>query len=56
MSQTPAKVIIVGAGIAGPVLSIFLKLAGYEPVIYERVDSIADAGLSLWYVEPTVGA
>ena len=48
-TQTPAKVIIVGAGIAGPVLSMFLKLQGYEPVIYERVDSIADAGLSLWY-------
>ncbi|PCH43569.1 FAD/NAD(P)-binding domain-containing protein [Wolfiporia cocos MD-104 SS10] len=41
------KVIIAGAGIAGPILAIFLKMKGYEPVVYERVDELADVGLSL---------
>jgi salicylate hydroxylase len=48
MSQT--KVIVVGCGIAGPVLAIFLKLKGYHPIIYERVEGEADAGLSLMWV------
>ena len=47
-TQPQTKVIVVGAGIAGPVLALFLKQIGYEPVIYERTSSIADAGLSLW--------
>ncbi|KAI0044542.1 FAD/NAD(P)-binding domain-containing protein [Auriscalpium vulgare] len=41
------KVIIIGAGIAGPVLGIFLKLNGFNPVIYERLDGVTEAGLSL---------
>ncbi|OCH85792.1 FAD/NAD-P-binding domain-containing protein [Obba rivulosa] len=41
------KVIIAGCGIAGPVLAIFLKLKGYEPVIYERVAEPTTLGLSL---------
>ncbi|OBZ66994.1 Zeaxanthin epoxidase, chloroplastic [Grifola frondosa] len=45
MSNT--KVIIAGGGIAGPVLAIFLKLKGYEPVVYERADSPTGLGLSL---------
>ncbi|GJE95018.1 FAD/NAD(P)-binding domain-containing protein [Phanerochaete sordida] len=45
MSAT--KVIIVGAGIAGPLLAVQLKAQGYDPVIYERSDSISTAGLSL---------
>ncbi|KAF9227280.1 FAD/NAD(P)-binding domain-containing protein [Gyrodon lividus] len=40
------KVIIVGAGIAGPVLAIFLKMKGYAPIIYERLPSPTEAGLS----------
>lgn len=48
--ESKTKVIIAGAGIAGPVLAIFLKLKGYEPVVYERTLSVPDAGLSLWYV------
>ncbi|KAG2143868.1 hypothetical protein BD769DRAFT_1625589 [Suillus cothurnatus] len=39
-----AKVIIVGAGIAGPVLAIFLKTRGYDPVIYERLPGPAESG------------
>ncbi|KAF9806017.1 hypothetical protein IEO21_08845 [Rhodonia placenta] len=45
--ESKTKVIIAGAGIAGPVLAIFLKLKGYEPVVYERTLSVPDAGLSL---------
>lgn len=41
------RVIIVGCGIAGPVLATFLKDKGYEPVIYERTERGASAGLSL---------
>ncbi|THV06766.1 FAD/NAD(P)-binding domain-containing protein [Dendrothele bispora CBS 962.96] len=44
-SQT--KVIIVGAGIAGPVLGMFLKSKGYHVVIYERIKRDSDGGLSL---------
>ncbi|KAF9237503.1 hypothetical protein BU15DRAFT_48616 [Melanogaster broomeanus] len=40
------KVIIVGAGIAGPVLAIFLKMKGYSPIIYERLPGPSEAGLS----------
>ncbi|KAJ6523307.1 hypothetical protein B0H19DRAFT_652134 [Mycena capillaripes] len=43
----PTKVIIVGCGIAGPVLAVLLKQKGYEPVIYERGTRSPDAGLSL---------
>ncbi|KAI0087302.1 hypothetical protein BDY19DRAFT_955012 [Irpex rosettiformis] len=39
------KVIIVGAGIAGPVLATFLKLKGYEPVVYERTSGVGDRGI-----------
>ncbi|RPD54084.1 FAD/NAD(P)-binding domain-containing protein [Lentinus tigrinus ALCF2SS1-6] len=41
------KVIIAGGGIAGPVLAMFLKAKGYDPVIYERTDGPTDMGLSL---------
>ncbi|CDO74349.1 hypothetical protein BN946_scf184645.g5 [Trametes cinnabarina] len=45
MSKT--KVIIAGAGIAGPVLGMFLKAKGYEPIVYERTHQPTDNGLSL---------
>ncbi|KAJ7676503.1 hypothetical protein DFH06DRAFT_1466010 [Mycena polygramma] len=45
MSST--KVIIVGCGIAGPVLALLLKQKGYGPVIYDRGKRSPDAGLSL---------
>ena len=43
------KVIIVGAGIAGPVLAMFLKAKGYNPIIYERLHGITELGLGLLY-------
>lgn len=36
---------IVGAGIAGPVLAVFLKTRGYDPVIYERLPGPGQGGL-----------
>ncbi|GBE81426.1 FAD/NAD(P)-binding domain-containing protein [Sparassis crispa] len=45
MSKT--KVIIAGCGIAGPVLAIFLKGKGYEPVVYERLEKPTEQGLSM---------
>ncbi|KZS98856.1 FAD/NAD(P)-binding domain-containing protein [Sistotremastrum niveocremeum HHB9708] len=47
MSSEPNRVIIIGAGIAGPVLALFLKRKGFDPVIYESHSSVEDAGLSL---------
>jgi len=44
------KVIIIGCGVAGPTLAIFLKQLGFQPVIYERAKQFADAGLSLLFV------
>jgi salicylate hydroxylase len=44
------KVIIIGCGVAGPTLAIFLKRLGFQPVIYERAKQFADAGLSLLFV------
>lgn len=49
MKETKTKVIIAGGGIAGPVLAILLKSKGYDPIVYEKVDTLADVGLSLWY-------
>ena len=43
------KVIIVGAGIAGPILAMFLKSKGYHPIVYDRLDGIIELGLSLMY-------
>jgi salicylate hydroxylase len=39
------RIIIVGAGIAGPVLAVFLKKRGYDPVIYERLPGPGEGGL-----------
>lgn len=48
MSRT--RVGVIGAGIAGPVAAMFLKQKGYDPVLYERLDSPSNAGLSIGYV------
>ena len=47
LMASKTKVIIAGAGIAGPVLAIFLKMKGYEPVIYEKISEVNDVGLSI---------
>lgn len=43
----PAKVGIIGTGISGPVLAIFLKLNDYDPVIYERNEGPEDSGIGI---------
>jgi salicylate hydroxylase len=45
--MSPIRVGIIGAGTSGLVLAIFLKLKGYEPVIYERNEQVAEAGLGI---------
>ena len=35
MTQRPRKALIIGAGIAGPVAAILLKLAGFYAELYE---------------------
>ena len=34
--------------VLGPILATFLKLKGYDPIVYERVEALGDAGPSLW--------
>ena len=45
----PTRVGIIGAGMAGPVLAIFLKAKGYSPIVYERNEAPSDAGLGIGY-------
>ncbi|HEX6384746.1 MAG TPA: FAD-dependent monooxygenase [Anaerolineae bacterium] len=42
MSTTRRKALIIGGGIAGPALAMFLKCAGIDSVIYEARSSAAD--------------
>ncbi|KAF8584811.1 FAD/NAD(P)-binding domain-containing protein [Ramaria rubella] len=44
--STP-RVLIIGAGIAGPVLAILLKMKGYAPVIYEKNMATEAGGIAL---------
>ncbi len=46
------KVIIVGCGVAGPVLATLLKSKGYHPVVYERIERDSDGGISLMCAFP----
>ena len=43
----PPTVLIVGCGIAGPVLSLLLKKKGYRPIVFEKVHTLGEAGGSL---------
>ncbi|KAJ5613834.1 FAD/NAD(P)-binding domain-containing protein [Penicillium herquei] len=45
--MAPPTVLIIGCGVAGPVLSLLLKKKGYQPVIYEKVRVLGEAGASL---------
>ena len=44
MSRTA---LIIGCGVAGPVLAILLKRKGYTPIVFEKVKELGDAGASL---------
>ena len=43
----PTRIAVIGCGIAGPVLAMFLKKRGYDPVIYERYTSASSGGIAL---------
>jgi salicylate hydroxylase len=45
--MTAPVVLIIGCGIAGPVLGIFYKRKGYHPIVFEKVQTLGDAGASL---------
>ena len=45
------RVIVVGAGIAGPILALLLHKKGYRPVIVEKVTKLGEAGGSI-YLQP----
>lgn len=51
--MSPVRVGVIGAGMAGPVLAVFLKTKGYDPVLFERTDSLPDVGLGIGYVFST---
>ncbi|KAE9367253.1 salicylate 1-monooxygenase-like protein [Stipitochalara longipes BDJ] len=38
------KVLIIGAGIAGPILALLLKKKGYNPIVLEKVRELGEAG------------
>ena len=45
--MTPPIVLIIGCGVAGPVLANFYKRKGYHPIVFEKVRELGDAGASL---------
>lgn len=46
-AMSPTRLGVIGAGMAGPVLAVFLKAKGYDPVVFERRDFSSDAGLGM---------
>jgi salicylate hydroxylase len=41
------EVLIIGCGVAGPVLAVLLKRKGYDPIVFEKVKKLGDVGGSL---------
>ncbi|KAK8054741.1 hypothetical protein PG994_009808 [Apiospora phragmitis] len=41
-----SKVLIIGCGVAGPVMALLLKKKGYNPIIFERAEALGDIGAS----------
>lgn len=46
-TAAPPTVLIIGSGVAGPVLAVLLKRKGYAPIVFEKVRALGDAGASL---------
>lgn len=38
---------IIGCGVAGPVLAVLLKHKSHQPLVFEKVKRLGDAGVSL---------
>ncbi|KAL8369931.1 hypothetical protein RB595_000336 [Gaeumannomyces hyphopodioides] len=48
MSTSPvAKVLVIGCGVAGPVVACLLKQKGYRPIVFERAPAPGDIGQSI---------
>ncbi|KAH6610106.1 hypothetical protein Trco_000126 [Trichoderma cornu-damae] len=45
--MAPPTVLVIGCGVAGPVLAILLKRKGYHPIVFEKVRELGTAGASL---------
>lgn len=45
--MSPPVVLLIGCGIAGPVLGHFYKRKGYRPIVFDKVPELGDAGASL---------
>lgn len=45
--MAPVTVLIIGCGVAGPVIAVLLKRKGYKVIVFERVKELGDAGASL---------
>ncbi|KAK6858002.1 FAD/NAD(P)-binding domain-containing protein [Apiospora arundinis] len=41
------RVLIIGCGVAGPVIALLLKQKGYYPIIFERAETLDDIGASV---------
>src|SRR6202012_1335158 len=37
-------VLVIGGGIAGPAIALFLKKAGFEPIVFEAYEHASDIG------------
>lgn len=46
-TAAPPTVLIIGSGVASPVLAVLLKRKGYAPIVFEKVRALGDAGASL---------
>jgi len=44
--MTSQTVLVIGSGVAGPILALLLKKKGYLPIVLEKV-TLGDAGGSL---------
>ncbi|HET9141283.1 FAD-dependent oxidoreductase [Actinophytocola sp.] len=44
MADSPRRALIIGCGISGPVLAMFLHRAGFRPVVYERRSESVSGG------------
>ncbi|HEY9605490.1 MAG TPA: FAD-dependent monooxygenase [Allocoleopsis sp.] len=50
MTQTAKKILVIGGGIGGAATALALHRAGFEPILYERTETLREvgAGIALW--------